>query len=237
MSNFIIRVSDNPTVYTLTEAEKQNNAKLIYNALSSYGWNLTAISGALGNMTRESTLNPGACETGRGIPRGTSQHYAGGLGLIQWTDYPAYSGNVNPLLWYAVQVGRNWYDGALQCYLLNECDNPDITDCGMGEGPRWGWQQGPWPSITYAAYKSYSGTPEDAAMYFYHCCEAHTILDDGTLTARKQWARYWYDYFTGTVPEPPDPFDPPQPPVPSGKESPWLLFKFDNLRRPDYESI
>ena len=43
----------------LTQGEMESNAKEIYTYLSDKGWTINAISGMLGNMQRESTINPG----------------------------------------------------------------------------------------------------------------------------------------------------------------------------------
>lgn len=43
----------------LTQGEMESNAKEIYTYLSDKGWTINAISGLLGNMQRESTINPG----------------------------------------------------------------------------------------------------------------------------------------------------------------------------------
>lgn len=222
---------------TMTQADMENNAQCIYSLLSATGWSLAAVAGALGNMQSESFLNPGQGEGGRGLPSGSSQFYAGGLGLIQWTDYPAYTATYrHPLLWYAAQQGRNWYDGNLQCSLLNQADNATVTSCGYNQGPRWGWQQSSaYPSIGFGAYKSFSGTPEQAAEYFFFDMEWHSWPENGTLAIRKQRARNWYNFLTGQSPiTPPDPLDP-QPPIPAGRQSKWLFFKFDDLRRVHYE--
>jgi hypothetical protein len=37
---------------------QKHNATKIYNALSSYGWSLSAVCGIIGNMQHESTLSP-----------------------------------------------------------------------------------------------------------------------------------------------------------------------------------
>ncbi len=229
MSNFVTRVSDQPSVYILTQAEMENNAELIYNALSSYGWTLNAIAGALGNAQAESSLNPGACQQGYGVPSGSGTYYAGGLGLWQWTSTP------NAILWYGVQVGSNWYDGARQCDFINLADNAWATQLDTGL-QQWGWlQTGTYP-ISFQNYKQYAGTPEDAASIWLYNLERPA--DPGaTESQRRSYARNWYDYLSGSTPQPPEPPDPPQPPVPTGKNKAWLYFKFDDLRRGNYERI
>jgi hypothetical protein len=145
-------------------------------------------------METESTLNPGACEYGHGVP-GTSLKYPGGLGLIQWTDYPAYAGiNVNPVLWYAAQVNKKWSNGTFQCQMLNKADDSSVTACGMGDGPRWGWQtSSSYPSISFSSYKTYTGSASTAAEYWYYCMEMHSTYA-ASLPQRKQQAQTWLSY-------------------------------------------
>ena len=57
----------------------------------------------LGNVQRESTLNPGLKET---------VSVSSGWGLIQWTP----SSNLTD---YANAQGKDWKDGKLQCQLIN----------------------------------------------------------------------------------------------------------------------
>lgn len=224
---WIYRISDQAAQYTLTEAEKQNNAVMIFNDLTSKGWNLNAIAGILGNMESESTINPGACQGGFGIPSGSTIYYSGGLGLIQWTSSP------NALLWFANATGYNWYNGSIQCDLLNAADNSGITSCGTGT-PLWGWIPTGSYNISYSSYKQTSLSPEDAASAVLYNLERPA--DPGaTVNTRRTQARKWYDYLSGSTPEPPEPPDPPQPPIPSGKTAPWLYFKFDDLRKGQYE--
>ena len=192
--SWVTRVSDNASNANLNGTERANNAMCVYSALHSLGWSDVAIAGALGNMETESTLNPGACEYGRGVP-GTSLKYPGGLGLIQWTDYPAYAGvNVNPVLWYAAQVNKKWSNGTFQCQMLNKADDASVTACGMGDGPRWGWQtSSSYPSISFSSYKSYTGSASTAAEYWYYDMEMHSTYA-ASLPQRKQQAQTWLTY-------------------------------------------
>ena len=43
----------------LTQKEMQENVNEIYTYLNGKGWTTNAIAGLLGNMQRESTINPG----------------------------------------------------------------------------------------------------------------------------------------------------------------------------------
>ena len=69
----------------LSQGEMESNAKEIYTYLSDKGWTLNAISGLLGNMQRESTINPGLWQS---LKEG---NYSGGYGLVQWTPATKYT--------------------------------------------------------------------------------------------------------------------------------------------------
>lgn len=228
MAEWITRISDVRSVYALTTEEQQNNAENCLAILNGQlGWSLAAVAGVLGNAVGESTINPGACEGGRGVPRAGSLYFGGGLGIVQWTDYRPYIQEaVHPLLWYANQVSGSWWDGTLQCNLMNYADDPSITDCGMGQGPRWGWSTVGSPyQQSFAEYKAYTGTPEDAASMWLYNFERPASYSSESL--RRSQARYWYDYLQGMSPEPPDPPTPTPPtPTPSrqSKRMPvWMM--------------
>lgn len=231
MAEWITRVSDRQSVWDLTDSEMEVNALNVMYWLRSYGWTDAAIAGALGNIDKESSINPGACETGRGIPSNLSIYYGGGLGLIQWTDYPAYTKTyVHPLLWYADREGLDWWNGELQCELMNHADDASITSCGQGVGPLWGWMNdGSHAYISFTQYKQFIGTPEDAAMYWLYDLERPG--DYSVLHERQVIARYWYDYIQGKTPVRPD--EPPQPIiVPDKKGMPlWMMCSRPDVRR------
>lgn len=207
MSEWIIRVSDKPSIYQLTEPERNNNAYCFFSEMSNKGWSLEAIAGALGNIREESHFNPGACEIGRGQPSANSEYYGGGLGLIQWTDYPPYTCQyVNPLLWYASQVGGTWWNGNLQCDLIDLADDPTITDCGVGQGARWGWLYNPTAYIPFDEYKVYSGSVDDATTIWLYSLERGGY---DSLSRRQFYANYYYEWLTGQEPDiPTDPDSP-----------------------------
>lgn len=219
---WIVKVSDSASENQLNQEEMENNALLFsQNMGGRYGWTIEAICGALGSIQTESTINPGACEIGRGVPSGGIL-YGGGLGLIQWTDYPPYTATKpHPLLWAANEQGQNWHDGDFQCYLLTEATNEDITSCGLPEGPRWGWQTSSlYPSISFDEYIKSEIAPETMAEYFFFDMEWHSFPDNGTLPLRKERARKWYDYFGGVIPPPA-----PEPPGKLKSKDFWC-FKF-----------
>lgn len=213
MAEWVTRVSDIISQSALTDAEMRNNANCARTILQNQlGWTAEAVAGALGNMQRESSLNAGACETGKGVPRSGSLYYGGGLGLIQLTDYPPYTKQyVHPLLWYANYVGGNWWDGTLQCNMLDYATDPTITDCGVGQGARWGWMQSSsYPSTDFNTYRYDILTVDQCTEYWYYCMEMHSTYTDN-MDLRKAYANYWYQYLAGEDPVPVDPT--PTPPV------------------------
>ena len=92
---------------TLTAAQRDNNILCIYGAMSRYGFSTAAIAGMCGCFFAESGFNPGIYETSHGGNLNNLPSFHGGMGLAQWTDYPAYSGTYpNPLPWSADQERR-----------------------------------------------------------------------------------------------------------------------------------
>lgn len=206
---WVVKVSDIASVNTLNQNEMENNAALAAQTLRGKGWTLEAISGALGNMQRESSLNPGSCEIGRGVPNDTN-FYGGGLGCIQWTDYPPYEKqNPNPLLYTARVVLGNvkpWYDGDQQMEMLARADDTDFTSMGLGKGPFWGWQTSTsYPSISFDEFKKLegAGAVEDAARYFFYDMEWHSSQPEPSVSERLANAAKWYEYLSGHPPIPP----------------------------------
>ena len=68
----------------LTYTQMKINAVYIYKSLKDKGWTLNAISGILGNMQRESTINPGIWQSNN------VGNMDGGYGLVQWTPATKY---------------------------------------------------------------------------------------------------------------------------------------------------
>lgn len=91
----------------LTQGEMESNAKEIYTYLSDKGWTINAISGLLGNMQRESTINPGLWQS---LKEG---NYSGGYGLVQWTPATKYTN-------WAKANGYDIGDGTVQLYWIDQ---------------------------------------------------------------------------------------------------------------------
>ena len=204
----------------MTQDEQNNNARCFYGEMTQkYNWHLKAVCGALGCFHEESLVNPGVYETSHGGNLDNLPFFPGGMGMAQWTDYPAYtSAYPNPLPWSAQREGENWYNGNFQCWLLSKCDDANYTSMGYGQGPRWGWQTSrSYPSISYDEYRLNDDmTVDQATEYWFYCLEWHSSnVPSGYLESRKEWANYFYDYLLGQNPEvpggggtPADPTDP-----------------------------
>lgn len=197
------------TGVALTQAEVDNNILCIYGCLSQYGWSKQAICGAIGCFYEESMMNPGIYETSHGGNLNNLPYFAGGMGLAQWTDYPAYTATYpNPLAFHAEEMGREWYDGNFQCWLLTQCDNDSFTSMGYGQGPRWGWQtSGSYPSIPFQTYiTDTSHTIREMVTYWFYDLEWHssTYPDWVDFEARTRWGQYAYDLIEGRDPEVPE---------------------------------
>ena len=217
MPEWVIKIGGTGT--GLTQEEKDNNILCIYGALSKYGWTKEAIAGACGCFHEESGFNPGIYETSHGGNLNNLPYFPGGMGLAQWTDYPAYTARYpNPLPWSAQREGENWYNGNFQCWLLTKCDDSSYTSMGYGQGPRWGWQKSSsYPSIDFNTYIHANNISVDMMTeYWFYDMEWHYWdVPAGYLEARKEWANYAYDLMQGKDPvepggggEPTDPSDP-----------------------------
>lgn len=194
---------------TLTQDEVDNNILCIYGALSQYGWSKQAICGAIGCFYEESNMNPGIYETSHGGTINNLPYFAGGMGLAQWTDYPAYTATYpNPLAWSAQHEGKEWYDGNFQCWLLTKADDDNYTSMGYGQGPRWGWQtSSSYPSISFQSYiRDTSHTIREMVTYWFYDLEWHssTYPDWVDFEARARWGQYAYDLIEGRDPEVPE---------------------------------
>lgn len=155
--------------YYLSEVQMQGNALEIYNFLCGRGWSLEAISGTLGNMERESTINPGVWQS---LNAG---NYSGGFGLVQWT----------PATNYTNWAGANGYaitDPAGQLIWLDTMTIPSGQWIATSSYP-----------ISFDQYKTSAASPEDLASAFMKNFERAGVEAEGE---RRSDARKWYNYLS-----------------------------------------
>lgn len=164
----------------LTMVEMQINAKYIYKKLHNLGWSLNAISGMLGNMQRESTINPGIWQN---LNEGNRD---GGFGLVQWT--PA-----SKLIDWAEL--NNWDEAHIevQCMKIHYEMTDNIQYIPTDTYP-----------MSFREFSVSTAEPEYLASVFLHNYERAGVSAE---SERKANARYWYDYLKDLKPgwEPPDP--------------------------------
>lgn len=89
-----------PDLWSYSDQRGLDNATEVWNYFSQLGFTLEATCGILGNMWRESHLNPGQKQY---------DSISAGWGLIQWTP----STNLTDY------ISGNWYDGAQQLDVIN----------------------------------------------------------------------------------------------------------------------
>lgn len=126
----------------LTQGEMESNAKEIYTYLSDKGWTINAISGLLGNMQRESTINPGLWQS---LKEG---NYSGGYGLVQWTPATKYTN-------WAKANGYDIGDGTVQLYWIDQLSE------STGE-----WIKTSAYNLTWSQFKTSTETPEYLASAY-----------------------------------------------------------------------
>lgn len=202
MTDFIVKIGGTGT--SLSQAESDNNAIAVAERMRTYGFSDVAIAGMLGCFQEESTINPGIYETSHGGNLNNLPYFPGGMGIAQWTDYPAYTSQYpNPLPWSADRENKEWYNGDFQCWLCTKADDTSYTSMGYGQGPRWGWQtSATYPSISFDEYKKYNGEVRQACIYWFYCFEWHysEIPDWVDLDARIRYAEYYYNIIGGKKP-------------------------------------
>ena len=187
----------------ITEAQMEHNATIIYDYFTGMGWTVESVCGMLGNMESESGINPGVYQNRLNPP-----NLDLGFGLVQWT--PA----TKLISW----AGSTYQQGNRQCdRILYESVN------GIQ------WFRNPnapiiEPALTFAEFTISTLPVGELANYFlwYYEHPAETIQPN-----RATQAEQWYEYLSGSAPdpEPPDPPSYPDPtPLPRYKKIPlWML--------------
>lgn len=196
---------------------QKTNAKAIFNLLRIFGYSEQSACGILGNMQVESGLSPAALQTGHTnlLPdngevfqsltnavitgwHGTSGGMGYGTGLIQWDSISNETPAGNVVGSFATRYNWYWYDWRMQIFRLEMEYIYDPSGWGGVNGQTytfWGPSVGT-ASITWANFKTFTGTPEDAADYFRLYRERGGA---SSIQERRNNARYWYNYLTGTT--------------------------------------
>ena len=151
----------------LSESQMQGNALEVYKYFSSKGWTLNAISGILGNMEKESNINPGLWQS---LKYG---NYSGGYGLVQWTPATNYTNWAN-------SNGYSITDPNGQLYWI------DALSASTGQ-----WIATSSYNFSWSAFKISGQSPEYLASAFLKNFERAGVEVE---SARRTAARKWHDY-------------------------------------------
>lgn len=207
---------------------KENNARLVYGLLLSYGWTLESICGVLGNMESEGNLQPGQCENGAGLPDydpvtgipnsaifpPNGPPYKG-LGLCGWTAWTGSPRNI--ILQTAMDERIPWYNGTMQCRILNQADQMGYWSPDLSHG---------YPG-TFDQFKSnsYNRSVEDLASTFLWAYE-HPDPSQANEAARRSRARAWYNYLQDMGPVMPSDDDTNPNNYPKKSMPIWMMIRY-----------
>lgn len=167
----------------LTLEEMTINAEYIMGQLLGRGWTRNAISGLLGNLQTESSINPGIWQSLESYDHDPYSTVAGaGYGLVQWTPFNKYT------IW-ARDNGFDYKEMDAQLSRINyEVDN------------NLQWFGGYSDEMTFLEFTQSLDTPEYLAEVFIKTYE-HPADPDQPI--RGTQARYWYDNLSGIITAPP----------------------------------
>ena len=203
----------------LNSDEMKVNAKFVWNYLGSRGWSLDAVCGMLGNFEAESTINPNRVENSQKDRWPNWGNY--GFGVAQWTpwytkrkpdgswyDAANYHGSNNPT--YGYWAEQNGYTVAADGSgtIGNFEPQLDYLNANLGTSSGKTWVQN---------YKTTSAGPEQAAKDFYVYYEKS---EAGTWGTRPAKAIKWYEYLSGSTPQPP------QPPTPTKRKTNFIILAY-----------
>lgn len=153
----------------LTVTEMTPNAQYILNYFTAQGWSKNAICGMLGNMQKESTINPGVWQN---LDEGNT---SGGLGLVQWT--PA-----TIIINWCNASGLTYTDINAQCRRIMYELNQGLQWISTSEYP-----------MSFADFTVSTQTPSYLASAFLKNYERAGVSAENE---RQQYAEYWYEHLT-----------------------------------------
>lgn len=187
-------------------SKQQHNATKVYTYFNDLGWSLSAIAGMLGNMQAESWLSPAYIQrTHRSslpnsaanlsdVPNSTMLSFYDpdnrtyGIGLVQWDGKTNSSPVGQKLVSFAERYNLTWYEGDTQTFRIKREKEENIQWIAKTiSGTTWNWSN----------YITNTETPEASAEIWRRCYERG---GDDSIAIRKENARYWYDYFSGSTP-------------------------------------
>ena len=180
---------------SMTQAEMEQTVDEIYAQLyANYGWSINAICAVLGNMQRESYLNPAQTQGGY-----STESLNGGYGLCMWT--PA-----RKIKNWLQENNHSLYSGYWQVYAMNDPNFPSAND------PQYT------PTNLFPlSYDQFKHSGETVAYLTEAFMRNYEKAGVEALQERIEYAEAWYEYLMG---EPPSPTPTPTPPTPPDPPSP-----------------
>lgn len=157
----------------LTYNQMKINAVYIYKSFKDKGWTLNAICGMLGNMQRESTLNPGIWQSN------DVGNMSGGYGLVQWTPASKY------INWLLVGDDPSTMDNNIK-RIIYELEN------------NLQWISTETYPMSFQDFTTSTARPEDLASVFLYNYERAGVAAE---SERRRNALNWYLYLGGMFPE------------------------------------
>ena len=156
--------------FYLNLEQMTGNAQYILDYFSTRGWTKNSICGMLGNMQRESTINPGVWEN---LDYGNTN---GGLGLVQWT--PA----TNLINW-CTDSGKAYLSIVSQCERIIYELNNGLQWIATTDYP-----------MSFTEFTASNDTPENLASAFCMNYERAGVVAE---SERRANARYWFTVLDG----------------------------------------
>lgn len=154
----------------MSASEEENNVNLMFNLLGSL-MTVNAFAGLAGNVQWESHFNPTQWQGSYQVG-----DMDAGFGLVQWT----------PASKIFSALGGSVRDGNAQTMAIYNLTANDWLPTSIA--PQ-----------TWEEFKTFTGTPEQAALIF---LKNYERAGDEHLLERQQYARHWFDYFQGKEPGP-----------------------------------
>lgn len=157
-----------------------DNASEMWAYFRNKGYSEQATAAMIGNAQHESALNPAQWQYGSYVGNESL-----GYGLFQWDPASRY---------WQLYCGHFGYDRTSGYY---QCEWVDTQTIGGLEGNQWNGKVAP---TSWNDFKVSTSSPTDLAYAFCRNWER------GNWEQRRaDNANYWYQYFTGTTPDPPTP--------------------------------
>lgn len=204
--------------YYLTEPEIKNNCYIVAGILLANGWNLDSVEAALGNIWKESTVNPNIWE-GLAPPPADPYTTPLGYGLCGWT--PAKS-----LILFCDDRGLNWQDGDAQVEMMRGAYSYNPNTQQYEYGRHWGSSYDPgapqinppcsWDDFIANSQTQSRQTLCEWFMYYYEKPSYDPGIQDkqGRIDNTNKIHQWFVD----------------DPPVPSGGSLPIWMMGRENLR-------